>query len=484
MPSASLWAAVPHYVAVAPNPKGALALLRRLESLVGVTVDAQRARDRGGRLRAPGQPRGRVRPRGAGVRRAARAGRRRGGGADRPAQLPSGDVLAREFQRFLRQRGGPGGPAPSRPDAQRAAAALISMRVLFATARGAGRFGAALPFAHACRRAGHDVAVAGPPSVVTLVARRACRSSPSGGAHRTRRRRVRCPCGRGPRRSTTSSRTCSSACTPHRAARDAPDRRAAGGRTSSSRVDGVRVRAGGRRTRRAAGARRRASAVAHRRRRHARGDRRPPRSTSQSSACSTRRCSPARPPRSNEPDEDVLRFRTDAAPRGRQASRSSTSASAPRRRCPRTSRASTGRRSTRSPGFRCGARDDRRSSRPVRARPLAALGPRRALGRPGGRDAARGSDGHARRLGLHARRARRRRAAGVRAAVRRRADQRRAGRQGRRRDRRRGPRRRRAALLDDPSYRRAAGDLAAEIRALPPVDDAVVVIESRARSLA
>ena len=40
MPSASLWAAVPHYVAVAPNPKGALALLRRLESLVGVTVDA------------------------------------------------------------------------------------------------------------------------------------------------------------------------------------------------------------------------------------------------------------------------------------------------------------------------------------------------------------------------------------------------------------------------------------------------------------
>ena len=29
-PSASLWAAVPHYVAVAPNPKGALALLRRL----------------------------------------------------------------------------------------------------------------------------------------------------------------------------------------------------------------------------------------------------------------------------------------------------------------------------------------------------------------------------------------------------------------------------------------------------------------------
>src|SRR3982751_5524569 len=40
LPAASLWAAVPHYVAVAPNPKGALALVRRLERLVGVTVDA------------------------------------------------------------------------------------------------------------------------------------------------------------------------------------------------------------------------------------------------------------------------------------------------------------------------------------------------------------------------------------------------------------------------------------------------------------
>ena len=36
---------MPHYVAVAPNPKGALALLRRLESLVGVTVDATELED-------------------------------------------------------------------------------------------------------------------------------------------------------------------------------------------------------------------------------------------------------------------------------------------------------------------------------------------------------------------------------------------------------------------------------------------------------
>jgi UDP:flavonoid glycosyltransferase YjiC (YdhE family) len=45
------------------------------------------------------------------------------------------------------------------------------MRVLFATTRGAGHFGPLVPFAHACRRAAHDVVVAGPPSVAPLVAR-------------------------------------------------------------------------------------------------------------------------------------------------------------------------------------------------------------------------------------------------------------------------------------------------------------------------
>src|SRR4051794_15463491 len=40
VPTASLWAAVPHYVAGAPNPKAALALVRSVEGLVGVSVDA------------------------------------------------------------------------------------------------------------------------------------------------------------------------------------------------------------------------------------------------------------------------------------------------------------------------------------------------------------------------------------------------------------------------------------------------------------
>ena len=38
--SASLWAAVPHYVSLTPSPRGALALCERLSSLIGVSVEA------------------------------------------------------------------------------------------------------------------------------------------------------------------------------------------------------------------------------------------------------------------------------------------------------------------------------------------------------------------------------------------------------------------------------------------------------------
>jgi predicted ATP-grasp superfamily ATP-dependent carboligase len=115
MPAASLWAAVPHYVAVAPNPKGALALVRRLERLVGVTVDAMdletaavdydRQVSRAVELDPEVQ---------AFVERLERAADEEE--SEESDDLPSGDVLAREFQRFLRQRGsGPGqaGPAGS-----------------------------------------------------------------------------------------------------------------------------------------------------------------------------------------------------------------------------------------------------------------------------------------------------------------------------------------------------------------------------------
>jgi UDP:flavonoid glycosyltransferase YjiC (YdhE family) len=45
------------------------------------------------------------------------------------------------------------------------------MRILFATTRAAGHFGPLVPFAHACRRAGHEVLVAGPRSCAPHVER-------------------------------------------------------------------------------------------------------------------------------------------------------------------------------------------------------------------------------------------------------------------------------------------------------------------------
>ena len=45
------------------------------------------------------------------------------------------------------------------------------MRILFATTRGAGHLGPLIPFAKACRRAGHEVLVAAPGSVAPHVER-------------------------------------------------------------------------------------------------------------------------------------------------------------------------------------------------------------------------------------------------------------------------------------------------------------------------
>lgn len=39
IPSVSLWAALPHYLSAAPNPRGALALVLRLSQLIGLRVD-------------------------------------------------------------------------------------------------------------------------------------------------------------------------------------------------------------------------------------------------------------------------------------------------------------------------------------------------------------------------------------------------------------------------------------------------------------
>ena len=105
LPSASLWASVPHYVAAAPNPKAALALVRKLEGLVGVTVDAmeleQAAEDYERQVSLAVQSDPDVQ---AFVERLERAADEEDEEPE-PGDLPSGDVIARDFQRFLRQRG-------------------------------------------------------------------------------------------------------------------------------------------------------------------------------------------------------------------------------------------------------------------------------------------------------------------------------------------------------------------------------------------
>ena len=105
IPSASLWASVPHYVAAAPNPKAALALVRHLETLIGVTVDAGELETAAGdyerqvSLAVQSDPDVQ-----AFVERLEQAAEEEEDPLD-PTELPSGDVIAREFQRFLRQRG-------------------------------------------------------------------------------------------------------------------------------------------------------------------------------------------------------------------------------------------------------------------------------------------------------------------------------------------------------------------------------------------
>jgi len=103
LPSASLWASVPHYVAAASNPKAALALLRGVEGLVGVSVDVSElesaAADYERQVGLAVQSDPDIQ---AFVERLEQAAESE---QATPSQVPSGDVLAREFQRFLRQRG-------------------------------------------------------------------------------------------------------------------------------------------------------------------------------------------------------------------------------------------------------------------------------------------------------------------------------------------------------------------------------------------
>ena len=113
--TASLWASVPHYVAASPNPKVALALVRAFEGAAGVAVDAgeleSAAEDYERQVSAAVASDPEVK---AFVERLESAVDE--DQAENPpdeGSLPSADTIARDFQRFLRQRGpeSPGGSA-------------------------------------------------------------------------------------------------------------------------------------------------------------------------------------------------------------------------------------------------------------------------------------------------------------------------------------------------------------------------------------
>jgi predicted ATP-grasp superfamily ATP-dependent carboligase len=106
VPAMSLWASIPHYVAAAPSPKAALALVRRLEGIVEVSVDASELEqaaatyERQVGLAVSSDP---------DVQAFVERLERDAESEEPPLaaeDLPSGDLLARDFQRFLRQRGG------------------------------------------------------------------------------------------------------------------------------------------------------------------------------------------------------------------------------------------------------------------------------------------------------------------------------------------------------------------------------------------
>lgn len=102
--SASLWAAVPHYVAAVPNPKAALALLRRLEGLTGIAVDATELEEETASYEEQIGRAVAANPEISELVERIEAEQAEQLGEETP-EVPSADSIANEFQRFLRQQG-------------------------------------------------------------------------------------------------------------------------------------------------------------------------------------------------------------------------------------------------------------------------------------------------------------------------------------------------------------------------------------------
>jgi predicted ATP-grasp superfamily ATP-dependent carboligase len=111
IPSASLWAAVPHYVSLAPSPKAAAALCARLSDLLGADIDTTELDEAAeAYVRQVSEAIAADEETAAYVEEL----ERRADEIDE-TDLPSGESLAAELSRYLRERdeenGGPSAPA-------------------------------------------------------------------------------------------------------------------------------------------------------------------------------------------------------------------------------------------------------------------------------------------------------------------------------------------------------------------------------------
>ena len=106
IPSASLWAAVPHYVSLTPSPRAAVALCERLGGLLGVPIDVDELEE------AARSYEHQVSEAVASDEETAayvEELERRADTLEETTELPSGDALAAELTRFLREREQDGG---------------------------------------------------------------------------------------------------------------------------------------------------------------------------------------------------------------------------------------------------------------------------------------------------------------------------------------------------------------------------------------
>jgi predicted ATP-grasp superfamily ATP-dependent carboligase len=101
LPSASLWAAVPHYVSLTPSPKAALALVERLGDLIGSEIDTGELEEAAANYSEQVSEAVASDPDTAAYIEELE---QRADTLAEEADLPSGDALAAELTRFLRER--------------------------------------------------------------------------------------------------------------------------------------------------------------------------------------------------------------------------------------------------------------------------------------------------------------------------------------------------------------------------------------------